>query len=63
MTSAMLYAILTRRVLQRVSQPKKEKEKGDEFIICGPDWLWCIDGHGKFRNCGIGIYAAVDAFF
>jgi hypothetical protein len=41
--------------------PKKRKRDG-EYIVRGPDWLWCIDGHDKFRNYGIGIYAAVDAF-
>jgi hypothetical protein len=42
--------------------PKKRRKRGGEFIVRGPDWLWCIDGHDKFRNYGIGIYAAVDAF-
>lgn len=42
--------------------PKKRKRTGGEYIVRGPDWLWCIDGHDKFRNYGIGIYAAVDAF-
>jgi|tagenome__1003787_1003787.scaffolds.fasta_scaffold20898812_2 hypothetical protein len=40
----------------------KKRRKGGEYIVRGPDWLWCIDGHDKFRNYGIGIYAAVDAF-
>ena len=35
---------------------------GGEFIVRGPDWLWCIYGRDKFRNYGIGIYAAVDVF-
>jgi len=35
---------------------------GGEFIIPGPDFLWCIDGHDKFRNYGIEIYAGVDAY-
>lgn len=42
--------------------PKRRRKRGGEYIVCGPDWLWCIDGHDKFRNYGIGIYAAVDAF-
>jgi len=24
--------------------------------------MWCIDGHLKFREYGIGIYAMVDAY-
>src|SRR5436305_5843405 len=36
--------------------------KGGEFITPGPDWLWCCDGHDKFRNYGIEIYAGVDAY-
>ena len=36
--------------------------KGGEFITPGPDWLWCCDGHNKFRNYSIEIYAGVDAY-
>ena len=36
--------------------------KGGEFITLRPDWLWCYDGHNKFRNYGIKIYAGVDAY-
>lgn len=35
---------------------------GGEFITPGPDWLWSIDGHDKFRNYGIEIYAGVDVY-
>jgi hypothetical protein len=38
------------------------RHKGGEFITPGPDWLWSIDGHDKFRNYGIEIYAAVDVY-
>ena len=41
--------------------PDKHRKDG-EFIIPGPDFLWCCDGHDKFRNYGIEIYAAVDAY-
>jgi hypothetical protein len=47
--------------LARQLGPKKRRKRG-EFITRGPDWLWCIDGHDKFRPWGIFIYAAVDAF-
>jgi hypothetical protein len=39
-----------------------KRQKGGEYITPGPDWLWCCDGHDKFRNYGIEIYAAVDAY-
>jgi hypothetical protein len=41
--------------------PDKHRKHG-EFITPGPDFLWCCDGHDKFRNYGIEIYAAVDAY-
>lgn len=41
--------------------PKKNHKRG-EYITPGPDWLWCCDGHDKFRNYGIEIYAGVDAY-
>lgn len=41
--------------------PKKSHFNG-QFITPGPDWLWCCDGHDKFRNYGIEIYAGVDAY-
>jgi hypothetical protein len=40
----------------------KKRRKGSEFLTRGPDWLWCIDGHDKFKHWGLYIYAAVDAF-
>lgn len=42
--------------------PDKHNKTG-EYIVPGPDWLWCCDGHDKFRNYNIEIYAGVDAFF
>ena len=41
--------------------PSKSRQ-GGEYITPGPDWLWCCDGHDKFRNYGIEIYACVDAY-
>jgi len=38
------------------------RQPGGEFIVPGPDFLWSIDGHDKFRNYGIGIYAGVDVY-
>jgi hypothetical protein len=48
-------------VQSRQRGPDK-RQKGGEYITPGPDWLWCCDGHDKFRNYGIEIYAAVDAY-
>lgn len=45
----------------RKKGPSKTHQRG-EFITPGPDWLWCCDGHDKFRNFGIEIYACVDAY-
>jgi len=41
--------------------PNKTRKDG-EFVTAGPDFLWCCDGHDKFRNYGIEIYATVDAY-
>jgi hypothetical protein len=38
---------------------KKDRKKG-EFVARGRNWIWCVDGHDKFRNYGIHIYAGVD---
>jgi hypothetical protein len=42
--------------------PRKRRKRGGEYIVRGPDWLWSIDQHDKFRNYGIQIYAGVDAY-
>lgn len=39
-----------------------KRHQGKEYITPGPDFLWCCDGHDKFRNYGIEIYAGVDAY-
>jgi hypothetical protein len=36
--------------------------KMENSLQLGPDFLWCRDGHDKFRNYGIEIYAGVDAY-
>jgi hypothetical protein len=51
----------TRGIESRRKGPDKRR-KGEEFIIPGPDWLWCCNGHDKFRNYEIKIYAGVDAY-
>src|SRR5271154_4826300 len=51
MTSVMALPTLILRV-----------QKGGEFVTPGPDFLWYCEGHNKFRNYGIEIYAGVDAY-
>lgn len=38
------------------------KNHDGEFRVPGPDFMWAIDGHDKFRNFGIEIYAGVDVY-
>jgi hypothetical protein len=40
----------------------KRKRALKRPVIPGPNHLWSIDGHDKFRNYGIEIYAAIDAY-
>jgi hypothetical protein len=40
----------------------KRKKKIKRLIIPGLNYLWAIDGHNKFRNYSIEIYAAIDAY-
>jgi hypothetical protein len=40
----------------------KRKKNLKKPVIPGPNHLWSIDGHDKFRNYGIEIYGAIDAY-
>ena len=40
----------------------KQKRQLQAPCIPGPNHLWSIDGHDKFRNYGIEIYAGIDAY-
>jgi hypothetical protein len=40
----------------------KRKKEIKRLIIPGLNYLWAIDGHDKFRNYSIKIYAAIDAY-
>jgi hypothetical protein len=42
--------------------PKARKVPKAEYIVPGPNYLWSLDGHDKFRNYGIEIYGAIDAY-
>jgi len=43
-------------------KPFMKKLKQGEFITPGPNWIWSVDGHDKFRNFGIEIYAGIDGY-
>lgn len=55
-------AILDKTGTQSRRKGPNKRQKGKEFITHGPDFLWSCDGHDKFRNYGIEIYAGVDAY-
>jgi hypothetical protein len=40
----------------------KRKKEIKYLIIPGLNYLWAIDGHNKFRNYDIKIYAAINAY-
>jgi hypothetical protein len=39
-----------------------KKKRRDNYVVPGPDWLWCLDGHDKLSRFGIEIYGCVDAY-
>jgi hypothetical protein len=51
-----------KETITRKPGPKRRRKRDSEYIVRGLNWLWCIDGHDKFGNYGISIYATVDAF-
>ena len=42
--------------------PGMKKKRRENYIVPGPDWLWCLDGHDKLARYGIEIYGCVDAY-
>ena len=38
------------------------RKRQENYIVPGPDWLWCLDGHDKLARYGIKIYSSVDAY-
>jgi len=43
-------------------RPGLRKVRLENYITSGPNFLWCLDGHDKFSQYGIQIYAAIDAY-
>ena len=33
--------------------PGMKKKRQDNYVVPGPDWLWCLDGHDKLARFGI----------
>src|SRR5204863_4325131 len=42
--------------------PGMKKKRRNNYIVPGPDWLWCLDGHDKLARFGIEIYGYIDAY-
>jgi hypothetical protein len=42
--------------------PGLRKQRQENYITFGPNFLWCSDGHDKLSQYGIQIYTAVDAY-
>ena len=42
--------------------PGMKQKRRENYIVPGPDWLWCLDGHDKLAKYGIEIYGCVDAY-
>ncbi|KAH8654704.1 hypothetical protein BGZ61DRAFT_194016 [Ilyonectria robusta] len=38
------------------------RRKKGHFLVPGPNYQWCIDGHDKLKAYGFEIYAAIDAY-
>jgi hypothetical protein len=58
--AALLLDIDDKAVIAR--RPGLRKIRLENYTTPGPNFLWCLDGHDKFSQYGIEIYAAVDAF-
>jgi transposase InsO family protein len=41
---------------------RRNRDRAGRLEVPGPNYMWCVDGHLKFREYGIGIYAIIDAY-
>ncbi|KAM4060319.1 hypothetical protein HRG_014236 [Hirsutella rhossiliensis] len=46
----------------RSNSEKDVSEEEGQFLVPGPNYQWCIDGHDKLKAYGFEIYAAIDAY-
>lgn len=49
-------------VASRTPAFKAGRDKVGQYLVPGPNYAWCVDGHLKFREYGIGIYATIDGY-
>ena len=65
-TRARAFAILKELdpvgVQNRIPAFRRNRNKAGRLEVPGPNYMWCVDGHLKFREYGIGIYAMIDAY-
>jgi hypothetical protein len=43
-------------------KPGMKRRRRENYIVNGPDWLWCLDGHEKLSRFGIDIYGCIDGY-
>src|SRR2546423_12218392 len=58
--AALLLAVDNEAVIAR--RPGLRKIRLENYSTPGPNFLWCLDGHDKFSQYCIEIYATVYAF-
>jgi transposase InsO family protein len=49
-------------VAARKSAFKAGHDRVGKYLVPGPDYVWSVDGHLKFRDYGIGIYPCNDGY-
>jgi len=49
-------------IQKRQPTSRRNRDRTGWLEVPGPNYMWCIDGHLKFREYGIGIYAMIDAY-
>jgi arsenate reductase-like glutaredoxin family protein len=42
--------------------PGMKKKRRENYIVPGPDWLWCLDEHDKLARYGIEIYGCAESY-
>jgi len=65
-TKARAFAILKQLdpegIQKRQPTFRRNRDSTGQLEVPGPNYMWCVDGHLKFREYGIGIYAMIDAY-
>jgi hypothetical protein len=42
--------------------PGMKKKCRDNYVVPGPNWLWCLDGYDKLVRFGFEVYGCIDAY-